>query len=218
MGPVTTPEVTPSQAPSVKPSVKPSTKPGKVTGLVASALTTNSITLQWTKVSKVDGYEIYAYDSSRKQYVKAGTNNASKNTFTVTKISGKKLEPGTKYSFKVNAYKTVDGKKVTGASSAVLNTATRPSQTTLTVKAGTNKAILSWKKVSGASGYEVYVSTSKTSGFKQVKDITSQSTVQYTKTGLKAKKTYYFKVKAYKVVDGKKIHSSFSSVKSVKVK
>ena len=216
--PVTTPEVTPSQAPSVKPSVKPSTKPGKVTGLVASALTTNSITLQWTKVSKVDGYEIYAYDSSRKQYVKAGTNNASKNTFTVTKISGKKLEPGTKYSFKVNAYKTVDGKKVTGASSAVLNTATRPSQTTLTVKAGTNKAILSWKKVSGASGYEVYVSTSKTSGFKQVKDITSQSTVQYTKTGLKAKKTYYFKVKAYKVVDGKKIHSSFSSVKSVKVK
>ena len=216
--PSQTPSVKPSVTPSVKPSVKPSAKPGKVTGLVASELTTKSITLQWSKVSKVDGYEIYAYDSSRKQYVKAGTNNAYNNTFTVRNISGKTLEPGTKYSFKVNAYKTVSGKKVTGDSSAVLNTATRPSQTRLTVKAGTNKAILSWEKVRGANGYEVYASTSKTTGFKQVKDIASQSTVQYTKTGLKAKKTYYFKVRAYKVVDGKKIHSSFSSVKSVKVK
>lgn len=212
--PAATPEVTPSQTPSVNPL----TKPGKVARLVASDLTTKSVTLRWTKVSKADGYEIYAYDSSRKQYVKAGTTNASNNTFTVTKISGKKLVSGTKYSFKVNAYKTVDGKKVTGDSSAVLNTATRPSQTRLTVKAGTNKAILSWEKVRGAKGYEVYASTSKTTGFKQVKNITSQSTVQYTKTGLKAKKTYYFKVKAYTVVDGKKIHSSFSSVKSVKVK
>ncbi|MEI3502801.1 MAG: hypothetical protein V8Q42_03745 [Anaerovoracaceae bacterium] len=39
-------------------------------------------------------------------------------------------------------------------------------QTAFKVKAGKKSFTASWKKVSGASGYTVYYSTKKTSGFK----------------------------------------------------
>ena len=59
------------------------------------------------------------------------------------------------------------------------------------------------------------MSTSKNGVYKLIKD-TNKTT--YTKTGLKSKKGYYFKVKAYRVVDGKNIYSSYSIAKYIKVK
>lgn len=206
-------------APSVEPvpseTAAPSVKPAAVTGLTAKAITTSSITLGWKKVSGVTGYEVSAYDQAKKAYVKVAECSASTTSVKVTAISKKKLTAGTAYSFKVNAYKTVKGKKTAGAAAA-LKTATRPVAPVLTVKAGTKKAVLSWKKVSGADGYVVCYSTKKTSGF--VKEATVTGKTTFTKTGLQSKKTYYFKVKAFKTVNGKKIYSSASVIKSAKIK
>jgi len=80
------------------------------------------------------------------------------------------------------------------------------------------KAKVTWKKINGAVGYEVYRSTKKTKGFKKVKTVKSGSTVKYTSGKLKKGKTYYFKVRAYKVYKGKKIYSKYSKVKKVKIK
>ena len=49
------------------------------------------------------------------------------------------------------------------------------------------------------------------------KEVTVKST-SYTKTKLKAKTTYRYKVRAYKNVGKSTVHGSYSSVKSVKVK
>lgn len=86
------------------------------------------------------------------------------------------------------------------------------------VKAGKRKVTVEWKKVSGASGYEVYMSTKKSKGYKKVKTITSGSKIKYVKKGLKKKKTYYFKVRAYKKVNGMKVYGNYSKPKKVKVK
>ncbi|WP_138269728.1 hypothetical protein [Anaerofustis stercorihominis] len=86
--------------------------------------------------------------------------------------------------------------------------------TSIKVSAGKKKAYIKWNKVSGASGYQIYTKNSKG---KYVLTKTTKST-SYTKTKLTSKKTYYYKVRAYKVVGGKKVYSSFSSVKKVKVK
>ena len=56
---------------------------------------------------------------------------------------------------------------------------------------------VSWTKVTGATGYYVYRSSSSGGTYSKVKTITSGSTVSYTDTGLSADTKYYYKVSAY---------------------
>ncbi len=64
--------------------------------------------------------------------------------------------------------------------------------------AGKKKLTLSWKKLSGISGYQVQISTKK--NFKGAKKIAiSKSKKSYTKKNLKAKKKYYIRIRAYKI-------------------
>lgn len=90
--------------------------------------------------------------------------------------------------------------------------------TNVKVAAGKKKATVSWKKVSGVTGYKVYRSTKKNSGFKLVKTVTKSSTVKYTNTNLTKGKTYYYKVRTYTKIDGKIYYGKYSTVKNVKVK
>lgn len=64
-------------------------------------------------------------------------------------------------------------------------------------KAGRKRLTLSWKKLSGASGYQVQISTKKNFKGAKIKPI-SKSKRSYTKKGLKAKKMYYARIRAYK--------------------
>ena len=74
---------------------------------------------------------------------------------------------------------------------------------------------VSFKKVSGASGYEIQYATNKK--FKNATKITSSKTSCIIKE-LKSKKTYYVKVRAYKKVNDKKIYGSFTSSSKVSLK
>lgn len=187
---------------------------GKVSGLKAASQSTSQIKLQWNKQNGVSGYEIYRYDSSKKKYTKIKTiTKASTATYT-----DKKKSSGTSYKYKVRAYKKNGSKKTYGSYSSVLTTATKTSKPVIRVTAGAKRATVKWSKIKGASGYEVYMSTKKSSGYTKVKTLTKSSKVSYTKSGLKKGKTYYFKVRTYKKAGDKKIYSSYSSVKSIKIK
>ena len=85
-------------------------------------------------------------------------------------------------------------------------------------KLGKNKVQLAWKKVKAATGYEVYQSTKKNTGYKKVKTIKKNKIVTYNTKTLKKKKTYYFKIRTYRKVAGKTYYGAFSSVKKVKIK
>lgn len=80
------------------------------------------------------------------------------------------------------------------------------------------KAVLKWKKVKNADGYVVYRATKKNGKYAAVKTITKAKTTTFTNKNLKKGKTYYYKIKAYKKVNGKKALGQFSAVKSVKIK
>jgi hypothetical protein len=84
--------------------------------------------------------------------------------------------------------------------------------------AGKKQVKLSWKKVSGASGYYVYRSTSKSGKYTKIATIKKGSTVTYTNKNLKSKQTYYYKVIAYKTANGKTTKGTASAVKSAKTK
>lgn len=72
-----------------------------------------------------------------------------------------------------------------------------------------NKVKISWKKVSGASGYEVYQYNAKTK--KYIKIATVKGTT-YTKSGLTTGTSYSYKVRAYKTVNKKNVYGSYSKV------
>ncbi len=76
---------------------------------------------------------------------------------------------------------------------------------------------LKWKKRK-ATGYEVWMAKSKKGTYKKVKTITSPDRITIKVKKLKSGKKYYFKVRAYKKVDNKKIYGSFSKAVVVKTK
>ena len=88
----------------------------------------------------------------------------------------------------------------------------------ITLKAGKKRIKVSWKKIKGVNGYEIYRSTKKKKGYKKIKTASKASIVAYTNKGLTKKKKYYYRIRAYKTVNGRKVYSSYSSVKSVKSK
>lgn len=71
---------------------------------------------------------------------------------------------------------------------------------------------ISWKKVSGASGYVVYKATSPKGKYKKIKTV--KRGTKYTSGKLKKGKKYYYKVRAYKTIDKKKYYSKLSKKKS----
>ena len=72
-----------------------------------------------------------------------------------------------------------------------------------------------WKKLTNISGYQIQYAPNKK--FKKAKRKTVKST-SVTIKKLKKKKTYFVRVRAYKLVDGKKVYGKWSAVKKVKVK
>ncbi len=182
--------------------------PGKTAKINVSS-STSAVKLTWSKVSGAAGYRVLMYNTKTKAYDKVIT--TAKNTCTV-----KNLKAGTSCKFAVKAYKKdAEGTVYWGGGVTVL-TATKPLTPAACVQSAQKKtAVISWNKVSGATGYQIYYSTAKDGKYTKLSNATALS---YKKTGLKSGKTYYFKVRAYKKVGTGYVYSSFSSVKSVKIK
>ena len=85
-------------------------------------------------------------------------------------------------------------------------------------KASSTSAILTWKKVSDAKGYVVYMKTGKNGKYKKIADIKDRSTTSYYKTKLQRKKTYYFRVRAYKSIYGERSYGELSTEKKITMK
>ena len=174
----------------------------------------NSNKLSWNKVTGSSGYEVLRATSKTGTYKSVKTiTSGSTVSYTDTKLA-----TGKTYYYKVRAYRTVDKKRVYSSYSSIVSA--KPVLKTPSVKltSGSKKATIKWEKISGASGYEVYRATSKSGKYSKIKTITKNSTVSYVNSSLTKNKTYYYKVRAYRTVNGKKIYSSYSVAKSVKVK
>jgi len=74
-----------------------------------------------------------------------------------------------------------------------------------------------WKRVKGVDGYEIYRASEKKGPYKLVKTIKGESKITYTDKKLSKKKTFYYKVRAYKQVGNEKFYGDFSKVVSGKI-
>lgn len=196
---------------SIPTKVTAFTRPNAVTGFKASSAGYNYVTLAWNKYSTVTGYKIYKYNPSTKKYEYCKRTSA-----TSCKVTG--LKTASNYSFRVIAYLKVNGKEYDGKNSVVLTTGTStkvPAISKLSTKK--KKVTINWKKISGTIGYEIYMRKGTKGSYKKIKTAGSK-TVKYTKSKLKKGTKYYFKIRTYRTVKGKKVYSSYSKVKSIKVK
>ena len=183
------------------------TTPGSVKATVAY----NQIKLSWKASDNATGYEVY--QKNGKTFKKIAT--VKKTSYTV-----KKLTTGTKYTFKVRAYGTVDGKKTYSGYTKTVSAKPAPAapQKVAVKNSAKKTAKLSWKKVAGADGYEVYRSNAAKGKFKKIATSKSGKSVSYTNKKLSKNKTYYYKVRAYKNVKGKKVYGEYSKVVKIKIK
>lgn len=177
-------------APKVKAAKAKVTKTGVVVNVTVEA------------VKDAASYDVYRVVKGKA--TKVGTTAAGKTT-----VKDKKAVKGASY-YAVAVSK--DGKAVSKAGAAVaVKLAKVPKIQKAT--AGSKNAKLSWKKVKGAK-VVVYRSTKKNSGYKKVATTRKNATSVTNKKGLKAGKTYYYKIATIK---GKLI-SAMSKAKRVKIK
>lgn len=151
-------------------------------------------------------------------------------TSVTVKDGSRTLKSGTDYtlSYKNNknpgtATVTVNGKgNYSRSVSKTFKITVKISKASLTSAKKTSKKgqlKIKWKKVSGATGYQVYAAQNK--GFtKKVKKATIKSgnSTNTTLKGLTKKKTYYVRIRATKKIAGKTYYGSWSTVKKTKTK
>ena len=134
---------------------------------------------------------------------------------TYTESPAVKLSKGT-YYLKVQAYaKNAVEKEYTLCVNKIEN---RKTSVTSVKSTAYNKLKVSWKVVPAATSYQIYRSNSKDGKYSKVKTISKGSTTSYKNGKLKKSTTYYYKIRAYRKVNGKKVYGSYSSVVSVKTK
>lgn len=92
------------------------------------------------------------------------------------------------------------------------------STTLQTKKRAKNAITLSWKKVPGVTGYEIYRATEENGTYSKVKTINKKSTVTYKDTKLSAGTCYYYKLRSYKKSGTNYIYSDFTPVQSIYTK
>ncbi|MBQ6601480.1 MAG: fibronectin type III domain-containing protein, partial [Clostridia bacterium] len=183
-------------------NIKVTTIPTAVSSLTAST-TASSVTLKWSKVSGVESYNVYKYNTDKKDY-------EFYKTVTGTSVTVKSLRSAATYQYAVRAVKAVDGEELISASKSVKATTKPSAVSSLTASTTASSVTLKWNKVSGAESYNVYKYNTSKKAYEFYKSVTGAS---ITVSSLKSVTTYQYAVRAFETVDGKKLLSDSKSVK-----
>ena len=169
----------------------------------------NDVKLSWSKVTGANYYDVYYKKSSASTYTKLGSTSG----VTYKKAN---LSDGVKYTFKVIPTYKSDGKiLLQGASKTVNITTLKKLNTPVVTKYSTTKVKVAWNNIAGESGYQISRSTSST-GTNIVYTYATTTGTARAITATKGK-IYYYKVRAYKTVNGTKIYGPWSAVRSYKL-
>lgn len=166
----------------------------------------NSAAITWAKPAGTTGALIYRCASPAGSYTRVGA--SASGTFT-----DHNLTCGKTYYYKVIAYTTVDTIHTYSASTAAVSAKPVPSVPAnfKAVRSSPTAIRLSWSPVAGASGYVLYRYNAARAAYERLK-VTTQT--GFTQTGLATGRTYFYKVRAYKTVNGANVYGNPSTAVS----
>lgn len=174
-----------------------------------------SVKVLWNNKVNAKTYTVYR-STVGKSFVKVKTIDVSKVNYdygyNTTFYKERGLTTNKAYYYKVTAT-LLDGTTTAEATASKVRPV--PASAKVSTAAGSRKITVKWGKVTGAGGYCVYRATSKNGSYKKVKTMTC---TKFVNTKLKKGKTYYYKVKAYRTVSGKKVFGGWSNISYKKVK
>lgn len=179
----------------------------------------SKIKFKWGRIKDASGYEIYRSTSATGKYKKVKVNKSGKKTT----YSDSKAKFGKTYYYKVRTYQNVKvkvkgktkKKKEYSPWSAVVTAKKKLGNVSIkSAKCTSEKtAKVTWKKVKGAQGYEIYRSESSGGAYVRAGTVKGGGKTSYTAKKLKTGVKYYFKVRAYRKSGSKKHYSPYSGAK-----
>lgn len=179
----------------------------KTPTLTIVSRTPSSVNVKYTKVTGATGYQIYRTTSKDGKYTKVKTTKEL--TFKDTGITNTKA-----YYYKVRAYKK-GAKSNTYSSFSKIGTV-QPilgKVQNVTAKSNSGEIQLTWNTVSKAANYRIYRAASKNGTYHYLDSSTNKN---FKDTSVTAGKTYYYKVRAYAVMQSVKYYGAYSAVVSAK--
>ncbi len=168
-------------------------------------ITSSSFKATWTKVPGAGGYRVSVYKNGR---------CVQKEDINRNSVTFKGLDPGCKYTVKVQTYVYIGSSKAFSSNLKSFKTATKAQSPKLSVTAEKRQARLSWSKISGAKNYAVYYSTRKNGDYTKIVSSTNHRIIKKLKPGTR----YYFKVIAVKNKSGGPQYTVFSKTVSAVIK
>ena len=167
----------------------------------------DSAKVVWAYMSSAKSYEVWRSISDNEHYELLRTT-------TGTAIQDCNLLDGQTYYYKIRAYDDEGETTVYGDFSDELSICMIGTPVIATLTQNTsNSVFITWDKVKDATGYELYRSTDGTN-YTSVKTVSAATTYNYSLT---KGTTYYYKLKAYRVVSGTKVYGCYSNAVAVKI-
>ena len=162
------------------------------------------------------GVAIYRSTSKNSGYKKIKIIERYGNSWTYRDT---KLTSGKVYYYKAQAFNKYGSKRYYESDSNI--TGARPKLGSAVISKVESKnadsALITWKRVEGATGYEIYRSEKPSGGYNLIKKIPKSKSVRYTDKGLTIGKRKYYKVKAYRDTAAKTVYAKGSKKVSVAI-
>lgn len=192
-------------------TVKAETPPAAVKKARVTSTTATWITLEWERNANVTGYAIEQYKGGKWTQIAVTKNN------TTLKFIVKGLNPDTKYSFRIRAYKTNGTKTTYGGYVSMAETTRIANVAKFNATALSQVAVkLSWSRNTIASGY--VIEQYKGGKWTQINVIKDKNVTTMVVAPLAKGTTYSFRMKSFKTVDGSNRFSEYISAKATTAK
>ncbi|MCC8074191.1 MAG: polysaccharide deacetylase family protein [Clostridiales bacterium] len=177
--------------------------------------TSDSVSIEWKKVNKAEGYHIYLYNDESETYENFTNIDGGK----TNNCELKELDSARKYKLQVKAFKHFNNVEYESEDAQSLDVYTLPSKQKITATSDKVGVLsLKWNEAKTADGYEIQYSLDETFDETNTENKDNPEDVELNVEDLTPNDTYYARARTFLIIDGDNIYGEWSDTVNVKIK